>query len=234
MSAAILSFTEPIHTNFSDNGISVSEQVLLRKLDCLASHPGEVKHFAALYRATTLEAIRFFAQHHESSRLFIRRLEWRFAEHFFRAVQGDSESNHYPPHWKPYFENTSLSPLQYCLLGANAHINGDIWRSLTETFSFEEIQAHYRAFLDYEKGLWPTYLALYEYGRRHHPLIQWLHIASLGFSRNLGFSLLRHWRKRQVKLALLYYQSPSLFQKKQKKLERRMKWIEWMIVKLIR
>ncbi len=234
MSAAILSFTEPIHANFSDTGISVSEQVLLRKLESLASHSGEVKHFAALYRATTLEAIRFFAQHHEGSRQFIRSLEWRFAEHFFRAVQGDIKSTHYPSHWRPYFENTSLSPLQYCLLGANAHINGDIWRSLTETFSFEEIQEHYRAFLDYEKGLWPTYLTLYEYGRQHNPLIQWLHIASLGFSRNLGFSLLRHWRKRQVKLALLYYQSPSLFQKEQKKLERRMKWIEWMIVKLIR
>lgn len=234
MPAATLPFTERFHAQFSDTGIPVSAQLLLGKLELLATHPGGVRHFAALYRATTIEAIRFFAGHDEATRQFIRRLECRFAEHFFEAVHDDCRADHYPRHWRPYFENASLSPLQYCLLGANAHINGDIWRSLTETFSLEEIQKHYPAFLDYEKGLWPTYLTLYEYGRQHHPQIQWLHIASLGFSRNLGFSLLRHWRKRQVRLAILYYQSPSLFQKKQKKLERRMKWIEWMIVKLIR
>lgn len=234
MPAATLPFTECFHAHFSDTGIPVSAHLLLGKLELLATHPGEVRHFAALYRATTIEAIRFFAGHDEATRQFIRRLEWRFAGHFFQAVYGNGEAEHYPRHWRTYFEKESLSPLQYCLLGANAHINGDIWRSLTEAFSLEEIQKYYPAFLDYEKGLWPTYRALYHYARQHHPILQWMHIITAGLSRHLGFSLLRQWRKRQVKLALLYYLSPSLFQKKQKKLERRMKWIEWMIVKLIR
>ena len=70
----------------------------------------------------------------------MKRLEADFAEYFFRAVNAHTMGTIVPPEWKNYFNGNGLSPLQLKLIGANAHINGDIWQALVNSFSLEEIK----------------------------------------------------------------------------------------------
>jgi hypothetical protein len=54
-----------------------------------------------------------------------------------------------------------LSPVQFKLLGINAHINRDIWQALTTEFSLQELMENMASYLRFEKGRLKVYHEFY-------------------------------------------------------------------------
>lgn len=210
---------------------SDTEMELMRKLDSLQSSPGVPKYFAGLYFTTTQKAIGFFKDKPAETKNFIERLETSFAGFFFRSVDSFTQYKMVPVEWKDYFTDSSLSPLQYKLLGINAHINGDIWQALVSAFSLEEIEKGKEGYFDFQKGLVKQYREFYNESLRSSVKVRLLHDATAGFDKLYGKLMLKRWRERQIKLALLFYTDKQKFNEALGKLHKKMDRIDRMIIR---
>jgi len=110
------------------------------RLDNIRMSAGNESHFGELYLKTTISADTYIETLPEQGRILMKRLEQNFAQYFFRAIDASYNGSPVPNEWKNYFNGKDLSVLQLKLMGANAHINGDIWQAMTRSFSFEEIK----------------------------------------------------------------------------------------------
>ncbi|NOT52088.1 MAG: hypothetical protein HOP10_12520 [Chitinophagaceae bacterium] len=225
---ALLLFLFPNPAVFSQSG---TEMELLQKLDSIQNTDCISKHFAGLYFTTTKEAIEFFRDNPAQTKNFIERLEISFAGFFFRSVDSFTQKKVIPMEWGSYFNNSSLSPLQYKLLGINAHINGDIWQALTKEFTLAEIQGAKESYFDFQKGLKKQYKEFYNESLKSSSKVRLLHNATAGLDKLYGKLMLGHWRKRQMKLAILFYTDKEKFSIELEKLRRKMKRIDQMILR---
>jgi len=210
-----------------------NDKVLLYKLDSIKSSSSISSYFASIYFATTCKAIQFFSVYKEPARQAIQRLENSFANYFFRSAEACCNKNEIPVDWKDYYSSSSLSPVQYQLLGINAHINGDIWKALTTEFTLQEIIEIKKYYFDFYKGLEEIYTDFYHEAFSSNSKIRWLHFASLGLDRSFGQTMLLRWRKRQMQLAILYFTNPVRFDKRHKKLEEKMHRLNNMILHIL-
>ena len=100
----------------------------LRRLEQPASDG--VACFAHLYREVTEGVSAELAAHEPADPVFLERLDIRFANLFFAAL------DHPPPAWAPLFAARSqkgIAPIQFALAGMNAHINRDLPVALVDT-----------------------------------------------------------------------------------------------------
>ena len=166
--------------------LSQQETALLQKLDSLKKSQSVAKHFAELYFSTTVRATNYFLNRSQRGQDFIRRFETRFANFFFRSVEARTQSISIPGKWKTYFTDAELSPLQYQLLGINAHINGDIWQALTAEFSLKEIRKNKDSYYSFQKGLILQYREFYAASRKASSTIRLLHVTTVGLDKLFG------------------------------------------------
>lgn len=204
---------------------------LLSRLDSVRKSTSVAKHFAAIYTETTALAILFFQYADTAEKNFIERLETAFAGYFFRAADKGREGKTAADGWVAYFGDTSLSVLQYELIGINAHINGDIWQALTTTFTPEEIKRYKNSYLRFQEILVKQYKDFFDQSVQTHPLTRTLHRLTLGLDKFYGKLMLAKWRKRQLKLALLYFNDPAVFRQQWKKLQQKMKRTNQLILR---
>jgi hypothetical protein len=209
---------------------SPGEIALLHKLDSIKNSPSVSRHFASLYFRTTSKAVSFFINRSEQEKNFIQRLETKFAIFFFRSAEAYAKRVAIPAEWEAYFADSALSPLQYQLLGINAHINGDIWQALTAEFSLKEIQEGKRAYFEFQKGLKEEYKKFYDQAFSSNAKLRLLQSVTMGLDKTYGQLMMARWRKRQMELAELYYTDPDKFQKKLGKLHQKMEHINHMIL----
>jgi hypothetical protein len=212
--------------------VSDDEIRLLKQLDSIARSSSEASHFARLYSETTAEAVLFFRKAEKKEKDFIRRLELTFADYFFRAVKANQQGKVIPAVWQMYFSDSSLKPLQYELLSINAHINGDIWQALTAEFTLTEIRENRRTYLHFQKGLNKIYNRFYSRANSASQKTRMLQGLSLGFDRFYGRVMLIRWRKRQYRLATIWFTRPDEFNKKIRALDRKMNRINQLILRL--
>ena len=210
---------------------SGSETNLLLKLNSISQSPSISKHFARLYYNTTVIADNFFARSEEAFRSFMQRLENRFGNYFFEAAQSYITGKNIPEVWSAYFSDSSFSEIQYFLLGANAHINGDIWKALTTEFSLQEIRDNEEEYFSFYKGLKKNYSDVYYVAITSAKKAGLLHQISLGFDKMYGKIMLKRWRKRQIHLAILYFTNEARFRRKLNKLKTKMDHLNRMILK---
>lgn len=203
---------------------------LLKRLDSVQHSSSIARHFGSIYFATTENAINFFKNSDEKEKDFIHRLETRFAEFFFRSAYAYEVHQTIPAEWASYFRNDSLKPLQYKLLGINAHINGDIWQALTSEFSLEEIKEGHNCYLKFQKALAKQYREFYNECYFDEGRIRMLHGVSAGMDKFYGNLMLARWRKRQLKLAMLYYTDPDKFQRELDKVHLKMEHINQLVL----
>ncbi len=206
---------------------------LLLRLDSLSKTNSVSHHFAGLYRETTIAAINFFSARDERVQELFDRLETRFAGFFFRSAIAYNDKAPVDEVWKAYYSDSAASPLRYILHGINAHINGDICQALIAEFSKEEIEELKPHYLSYQKELVKCYSRLYEDALEENKRMKVFHAASFGFDRLYGKILLDRWRKRQIRLAEIYYSNPLLFEKKRKRLRQKMGRLDKLIKKNI-
>jgi hypothetical protein len=113
---------------------------LLQKLDSVQGSPSISRHFASLYLKVTVKAAWHYSGAKKDIQQLMSRFEVRFAGYFFMATEAYEKKEEIPAAWKTYYSDSNRSKLQYFLLGANAHINGDIWKTLTNEFSPDELK----------------------------------------------------------------------------------------------
>lgn len=222
----LLFFSITISNCFSQT----NDKVLLEKLDSIKSSSSVSSYFASIYLITTYKAIQFFSTYKDPVLQRLQRLEFRFADYFFRSAEASRQKNEIPVEWKEYFSHTALSPLQYELLGINAHINGDIWKALTTEFTLAEIMEIKKYYFEFYRALKDVYIVFYHSAFRSDSKIRWLHFASFGLDKSFGETMLFRWRKRQMKLAILYFTDSVRFYKRHKNLEKKMRRLNYMIL----
>ena len=209
--------------------VSDTEIVLLHQLDSVQKSPSVASHFAGIYFEVTVKAVEFYKKNDAPAREFIQRLESSFAVYFFRSAEAFAKGAVIPAVWQTYFTGMSFTPLQYQLLGINAHINGDIWQAMTKEFSLQELKDYKRYYFDFNRALIKEYEQVYRAGVTASNTINILHHASLGLDKEYGKMMLKRWRKRQMQLAILYFTDHEKFSKKLMILHQKMQHLNRMI-----
>lgn len=215
---------------YGSGQISDSEISLLKRLDSIAKSSSISSHFAKLYRETTVEAIFFFLNLDQKKRSFIQRLEHSFASYFFNAAEAYKKGERISPVWMAYYEKASLKPMQYELLGINAHINGDIWQALVKEFSLHEIRENRKIFLQFQKGLGVIYRNFHEKAKQENQRIKTLNNLFLGIDHFYGRLMLKRWRNRQIRLAEWYFDKSEKMKAELIRLDKKMNRINRLIL----
>jgi Family of unknown function (DUF5995) len=220
----LLLFTAKLHSQTAD---SFKE---IKAVDSIAQTKSTASVFAALYNKTMLEIEEQLKRMDTSTIRQIRKLEINFAEYFLKACQEFNDSKGVGEIWSAYFTIANLSPVQLKLLGINAHINGDLWQALKDSFSETEIKGISKTVFLFHQSLLYIYKEVYREAITENRKIKTLHILSLGLSQKYGKHLLSKWRKRQLKLASLYYFNKERFEKKKWSTEKKKTRIDNMII----
>ena len=205
---------------------------VLLVLDSIRHQPGPARHFAELYYLTTINASEFFRHALEPVQSFMNRFELNFLKRFTDAADSFRLGKSIPEVWKSYFADTTYSQLQYHLLGINAHINGDIWQALVTTAQADTLELYKKAYIRYGKGLLIIYRNIYRSALQDKQFRKW-HNLSLGLSRTYGKLLLKHWRKRQWALAILFNRQKGRFVNKTRLVHSKMTHNNTLILRML-
>ena len=203
---------------------------ILARLDSISMSAGKESHFAELYLNTAISADSYIEMLPEQGKILMRKLEQNFAEYFFRTVDSNSKGSSIPKEWKNYFNGKDLSELQLKLMGANAHINGDIWQAMVSSFSLEEIKLLKPYYKRYNKSIATVFNDLYIVAIESDKRLRNLHSLSFGADKVYGKMMLKKWRNRQLKLAVFSYSNPKKFNRLRKRIDAKMKRIDKMII----
>lgn len=171
------------------------------------------KHFAGLYRQTVLITNAFAYTQKRATQDFTIQLDEAFIPIFFQAHDAYLKGQEIPANWKAYYQSDSLNSLQYQFLGMNAHINGDLHLALIQQFGYDSIKAHKKDLMSFQKVLNNIVDSVYEQTKAY-PELKIFHDLTLGTNRIMAREMVRHWRRRQINLALLYYHKPKKYQRR--------------------
>ncbi|MGC4104339.1 DUF5995 family protein [Ferruginibacter sp.] len=194
---------------------------LLDTLEQMSAGNSPARHFARLYHRA-IEATNVYAKtQSEEIRQFIFGFEASFAPGFFQSERNFVGGKPQLPCWQAYYSDTGLNTLQYQFMGMNAHINGDMWLALKERHSYDSIKKYRGSLIRFQRALNVFFDSMYT-ASAGYKKIRMLHTLSLGTDRIVGKKIILHWRKRQVRMALLYYSDPEKCRRKQRRLENKM------------
>ncbi len=203
----------------------------LYQLDSIGASPSVSQHFGKLYA----DFLRLVEKRLEKADTMVKRLlrvfEEVFAQFFIDAAE--DFAHHKPirhPSWKKYFEDTTLSSAQYFLLGANAHLNGQLSMAIYNSYSPHEwklLKSHYDLF---NKCLNETYRHVYRETIYEHPRAQTLHLITFGLDKILGNYFLYKWRKRQMRVTEYRFSNSSKYQRLSDKIERKKNKVDRLII----
>lgn len=171
------------------------------------------RHFAGLYKQTVLITNEYAKTKDQFASNFILRLDDAFIPIFFQAHEAFVKRQEIPTNWKTYYQSNNLNSLQYQFLGMNAHINGDLHLALIQQFGYDSIKAHKKDLMSFQTVLNKIVDSVYEQTKAY-PELKIFHDLTLGTNRIMAREMVRHWRRRQINLALLYYHKPKKYQRR--------------------
>ncbi|MFN8250525.1 MAG: DUF5995 family protein [Ferruginibacter sp.] len=188
------------------------------------------RYFAALYYTSGLAADHYAVAQPADACRFLRKFKDSFAIFFLEANKRYQQKQPQSPGWQQYYADTSLNTLQYYFLGMNAHINGDMWQALVKAHPYDSIRKYRKPFLAFQHSLSRLFDTIYA-GFTNNKKLKRFHVLTLGTDKYYGKRMMLQWRKRQVKLALLFYSRPAAFKRRLKKNRRRMQRLDHFIIK---
>ena len=205
------------------------------QLDSLAHSPSIGKHFGELYFVFLYQIEQQVHNLSPQAQVLVRKFENIFADFYVDACRSwQNKEQIEVKEWKAYFVDSSLQPVQYKLLGTNAHLNGGLWQALAHSFTQEEMNGLKKEFVIFKKSLNQTYKLVYNEAIESNRKARFLHQITLGVTRWLGNWYLYKWRKRQMRLARYHWNGSSKFTALEKKVERKKKKIDVLIVEWLR
>lgn len=200
------------------------------QLDSISKSNSPSNYFGKLYY-DFLARIESQLQNRDTvAQRLVRRFENVFADFFISACISSTRHEQIDlKEWEAYFADSSLQPIQYLLLGTNAHLNGGLWNALVRSFSAEEMKQLKPEFKIFRRSLNKTYRMVYMEGRSNKKLEN-IRIFSLGMDQWLGKYYLYKWRRRQMHIARLYWNHSNKLQTLSGKVEQKKKKIDQMIL----
>ena len=187
----------------------------IQRVDSIALTAESERHFCKIY-SQTMNTVAIQMQKIDSgSREFIQKFEIGFADYFLSAWMDDRTNNLSPQSgWKCFFSNRDAKPWQIVLLGVNAHTNIDIWRTLVYNFSEKEVMQYHKQMLAMQASVTKVHDQFFKTLLAQSRYLRFINTITLGFARRFGEKIIYKWRRRNVKLALLYYTNQKRFTRK--------------------
>ena len=193
---------------------------ILDSLETIIRENDQTKYFAGIYcnavRKTNQQAYTKNAE----LRKFVFDFEASFSHFFLEAHRLHKSGEPMPDNWKPYYAKDSLNELQYMIIGINAHINGDFWKALVQTHSYDSIRKYKKELIRFQSSLNFIIDSLYK-EKKQYKRVRTIHTVTLGLDKLLAHQMILQWRKKQVRLSLLYYRNHDRLDKKLKRLNKR-------------
>lgn len=187
-------------------------------------------HFAFLYYKSSLEADKYAATQDVAAGNFLTVFEKSFATYFFEAAKKGQQPQLQTFSWQRYYNRCDLNAFQYYLLGMNAHINGDMWQALVTAHPYDSIKKYRQAITDFQHPLAVLFDSTYTACRKFKKLNRFHHL-TLGLGKWYGKKMMLHWRKKQLQLALLYYNNTAKFNRRLHKTHCNMKRLDALLIK---
>ncbi len=185
--------------------------------------------FASIYREMAVKLDQYANMQDDHTKAFLRVFDQQFASLFFKS-RDQNLNNHDLLHWQTFYRNKDLNDLQRMALGMNAHINGDLWMALTKAHPYDSIQKYSKAVLNFQYAFNSLFDSLYT-NNKLSSRARFLHTISLGMDKKLMKRAVYRWRKKQVKLALMYYKNERSMDRSLKRLQRKMKGFDHFVLK---
>lgn len=202
------------------------------QLDSIGKSNSSAKYFGRLYYDFLVRIEKQLVASDTSAQRLVRKFENVFADFFIDACVDCSHGSAINfPEWKPYFADTSLQEIQYFLLGANAHLNGGLWKAIVTSFTDDEMGQLKREFHYFKKSLNNTYSYVYSVALKDKRINSFDKL-TFGISKWIGNYYLYKWRKRQMQLAKLYWQKSPEFNLLLAKVEKKKLKIDKKILQL--
>lgn len=203
------------------------------QLDSIGNSNCYSKHFGRLYYVFLYSIEEQLSGCDTNAQRLVRRFEKVFADFYINACKSHSNKTTIDlQEWTAYFSDSTLEPIQYFLLGANAHLNGGLWNAVVRSFDANEWDQLKEEYGIFKKTLNKTYKLVYREGRNNRFLVGMAN-ATFGLDKWIGNYYLYKWRKRQFRIAKLYWsQSPKLGQVLTK-IDRKKKNIDQLIFNLL-
>ncbi|MEP6676103.1 MAG: DUF5995 family protein [Ferruginibacter sp.] len=199
---------------------------ILDTLEQIAATKTVSVNFARLYH-NAIEKTNLYAKDQpENIRQFIFGFETAFSQRFIKAHQHFMQHQSQDFSWQYYYSDTSLNELQYQFIGMNAHINGDMWQALKDKYSYDTLRKYKRPLIKFQQALNIFFDSVYTTTGKYKK-IKHLHEFTLGLDKAMGRRMVLQWRKRQVKMAMLFYRKPKKCARKWNHLQKQMlRWDE--------
>ncbi len=203
------------------------------QLDSIGKSFSHSKHFGQLYYEFLYSIEEQLANCDNGAQRLVRRFENVFAGFFINACQWHLNKTQIDlQEWEAYFSDSTLQPIHYFLLGANAHLNGGLWTAVVKSFNADEWKELKEEYHIFKKTLNQTYKLVYKEGRNNRFLVNLAH-ATLGVDKWIGNYYLYKWRKRQFRMAKLYWQQSPKLEPLLKKIDRKKKNIDQLIFTIL-
>ncbi len=162
---------------------------------------------------------------------FILKFEIAFADYFLQACIDDKNGKlSASSPWKNLFSNSSAHSLKLTIMGISAHVNGDIWQAFVNNFSGEEIRLHKKAFLNCQSSVSKVYNSFFDSVAAQSWYLQFMRAFTKGLVKNLGERIIYKWRRRQVNLAIMYFQDHERFKKRLQAVNRKKETTDQLIL----
>lgn len=207
---------------------------LTAKLQSVSMSAGKESHFGELYLQTTIAGDVYIQSLPANGQQLMKRMEQNFAGYFFRAIEARYNETMIPAEWQNYFNGKELTALQLKLLGANAHINGDIWQAMRSSFSLAELKEIKPFYKNYNDPVTKVFDNLFENGIESDKRLRNLHLITFGLDKVCGRMMLHKWRNRQWKLAILSFENPGRFKRLKKRIDKKRNKIDQLIINRLR
>ncbi len=203
----------------------------LYQLDSIGQSVSISSYFGSLY-ADFLRLIEKRLEHADTTvQRLLRHFEITFAQFYIDAAICYAEKKEIPfPAWRNYFKKNNLSPAQYYLLGANAHLNGQLSEAIFHSYTPEEwktLKKHYPLF---NSPLNETYSYVYSQTQLYHPNARTLHHLTLGLDKLTANYYLYKWRKRQMRVTEYKFSNSRKYQKLFSRIQRKRDAIDKLIM----
>ena len=204
----------------------------LYQLDSIGKSPSIGRHFGELYFNFLLLVEAQLKKTDSSTERLVRNFEAIFAQFFIDACIAYKNGDQiHLPEWKKYFSDTTLQPIQYKLLGANAHLNGVLAIAIAGSYTTGEWEPIKKKYILFNSCLNKTYRLVYEEAVTTNKRAKLLGILTLGMDRFLGNYYLYKWRKRQMRLTEFAFTKSSKYHPLLNKINRKKVRIDKLVIK---
>jgi len=191
----------------------------IRRIDSIARTGEVASTFCSVY-SEAMKIISLDIRGKDSNYIkFVNAFVASFSNYFLKSYYSE-KSGQLPASssWKAYYDHPNAKNWQLVIAGTNAHINSDMWHSLIDNFTEEDIRANKKNFLTVQKSITKLYMSFFDSLNIESPLFRTVNKFTKGIPGIIGIQFVNKWRHRQIKLAILFYHNPERFEKLEKKI----------------